>query len=81
MVDKKNKNKSRDDAEDAKTASSIRDTLNKNPGTLIMAPFVVLVGADIVLNLAVLVKRTLEFVAFGKLPSTETWFSDSFFFL
>lgn len=55
------------------------DTFKMSPGTLIAAPFVVLIGVDLVLNLGVLVKRTVEYFAFGKIPSTEVWFSDNLF--
>jgi hypothetical protein len=51
------------------------------PGTLIAAPFVILVGWDLVANIFFLAKRTFEYLVFGKLPSTEVWFSDNFLFL
>jgi hypothetical protein len=50
-----------------------------SPGTLIAAPFVVLVGLDLVFNIFFLFKRTVEFFLLGKAPSTEVWFSDNFF--
>jgi hypothetical protein len=71
--------KQSDDEKDSK-ASSILDTLKERPGTLIALPFVVLIGLDLMANIVFLTKRTLEYVAFGKLPSTEVWFSDNFFF-
>ena len=67
-------NKDDNDGNDKKTG-----TTKMSPGTLIAAPFVVLVGVDIALNIGVLVKRTVEYFVFGKLPSTEVWFSDNLF--
>lgn len=49
------------------------ETLQDKPGTFVIFPFVLLLGADLVLNLAFLVKRTLEYFVLGQAPSTETW--------
>lgn len=45
----------------------------KTPGTIIMLPFVVIVGLDLVLNIFFVVKRTYEYFVLGQIPSTETW--------
>lgn len=76
----KNKNNgAANENDDSEEKLSFMENLKKRPGNLIAAPFVVLVGVDLVLNIGVLVKRTVEFAVFGKLPSTEVWFSDNFF--
>ena len=68
-------------SEDSKlTKFSLIENFQRSPGTLIAAPFVILIGADLVLNIVVLAKRTVEYFVFGKIPSTEVWFSDNFFF-
>ena len=73
------KKQAKENDTDGSEKPSIMDTIKKSPGTLIAAPFVVLIGVDLVLNIGVLVKRTVEYFAFGKIPSTEVWFSDNFF--
>lgn len=60
-------------ANDDNTKVSAMDRLKKSPGTLLILPFVVVVGLDLLLNIAFLTKRTFEFFALGQLPSTETW--------
>lgn len=59
--------------------TSIADVIKKNPAMVVVGPIAGLIGLDLVLNIVVLVKRTIEFYAFGKVPSTEVWFSDNFF--
>ena len=39
----------------------------------VVFPFLLLFGVDILLNLAVLVKRSLDYFVLGQAPSTETW--------
>ena len=56
-------------------SSSWWTTFQQKPANLILLPFVGLLGVDLVLNIVFLVKRTLEYVVFGQVPSTETWFS------
>ena len=74
-----NKNKKVDEEETADsadaTASSWWTTFQQKPANLILLPFVGILGVDLVLNIVFLVKRTLEYVVFGQVPSTETWFS------
>lgn len=45
----------------------------KTPGTIIMLPFLVIVGLDLLLNIFFLVKRTFEYLVLGQVPSSETW--------
>ena len=59
--------------------SSPLDVMKERPATLVLLPLLLIFGFDLVLNIVVLVKRTVEYFAFGKLPSTEVWFSDNIF--
>lgn len=43
------------------------------PGNLIALPFIAILGFDLILNIGVLTKRTLELVLLGQAPSTEPW--------
>ena len=45
-----------------------------SPGGMILFPFVVIFGLDILLNTFFLTKRTFEFFVLGQAPSTDTWF-------
>ena len=65
--------------EEPANAPSIIDIIKKKPATLVMAPFVVIVGLDLLLNMVFLTKRTFEYFVLGKMPSTEVWFSDNLF--
>lgn len=47
--------------------------MNATPSMRILSPFIVLVGLDLVLNMFVLTKRTIDYFIFGQLPSTEPW--------
>jgi hypothetical protein len=49
-------------------------TLQDKPGGLILLPFVVLFGLDLLLNILFLTKRSLEYFLLGQAPSQETWF-------
>ena len=73
------KNPTNNDANDSAEKPTMINTIKKSPGTLIAAPFVLLIGVDLVLNVAFLVKRTVEYFVFGKLPSTDVSFSDNLF--
>jgi hypothetical protein len=55
-----------DDDDFSKSSSAVKI----NP---IALPFLVLIGADLLLNIAFILKRTLEFAVTGQAPSTETW--------
>jgi hypothetical protein len=59
-------------SEEAKK-SSVFETLRKKPATLVLFPFVFIFGADLLLNLAVLTKRTLEYFLLGQAPNPEPW--------
>lgn len=61
------------DNEETKKTSSFLDTLKEKPATLIALPFVALLGVDLVLNLLVITKRTLEFFLLGQAPSSQPW--------
>lgn len=52
---------------------SFKQLLLDKPGTLIAIPFVLLLGADLLLNIFFLTKRTIEFFALGQAPSAEPW--------
>jgi hypothetical protein len=71
--------KTKNEKQETTSPGRMDTTTSTSPGTWIAAPFVILVGLDLVLNLLVVCKRTIEFVLFGKAPSTEVWFSDNFF--
>ena len=49
-------------------------TLQDKPGGLLLLPFALLFGIDLILNIVFLTKRSLEFWILGQAPSTETWF-------
>ena len=49
------------------------ENIKDKPGTLVVLPFVLLVGVDLLLNIAVLVKRTLDYFVLGQAPSSEPW--------
>lgn len=44
-----------------------------NTATLLLLPFVFLLGVDLLLNIAVLTKRSLEYFLLGQAPSSEPW--------
>lgn len=46
---------------------------SKSPGTLLIAPFVILFGLDLILNIAAITRRSLEYVLTGQLPSNTPW--------
>ena len=47
---------------------------NQSPATLILLPFVVLFGLDLLLNIIFITKRSIEYIVFGQIPNTDTWF-------
>jgi len=49
------------------------ETIREKPGTLLILPFVAIVGLDLVLNIFFMTKRSFEFFVLGQQPSTETW--------
>ena len=52
---------------------SLLEYYKQNPAMLVLAPFIFIFGVDILLNLAVLTKRTFEYFVLGQAPSTEPW--------
>ncbi|GAX11808.1 hypothetical protein FisN_7Lu222 [Fistulifera solaris] len=60
--------------ETTETNMSIWESMKERPATLMALPIVFLVSLDLLLNITFLVKRTIEYAVFGKIPSTETWF-------
>lgn len=68
-----------DENEDTGVVSSVMDWIQAKPGNLVIAPFLFLFGLDLLANIFFLSKRTFEYFAFGKAPSTEVWFTNNFF--
>ena len=54
-----------DDGDD-ESKSSAFDTFRNSPGALVLAPFLLLFGFDIILNIAVITKRSLEVLFTGE---------------
>eukprot|EP00751_Fragilariopsis_kerguelensis_P006098 CAMPEP_0170798056 /NCGR_PEP_ID=MMETSP0733-20121128/26063_1 /TAXON_ID=186038 /ORGANISM="Fragilariopsis kerguelensis, Strain L26-C5" /LENGTH=160 /DNA_ID=CAMNT_0011149205 /DNA_START=23 /DNA_END=505 /DNA_ORIENTATION=- len=55
------------------TTTSFLKSFKEKPGNLIVFPFVALFGIDLILNIAVITKRTIEYFVFGQVPNTEPW--------
>ena len=62
------KNKEEEEDDDNNSSTSMM-----KPGTLLILPFVALLGIDIVINIIFLTKRTYEYFVLGQAPSSETW--------
>ena len=62
----KNKNNGKPLMQPDEDKSSWIDSVKDKPGTLVIAPFVLLFFLDIVANILVLTKRTLEYVLTGE---------------
>ena len=69
----KNKKDNNENDTDTKGSSIFWENLKDKPGTLIILPFVALVGIDLLLNIAVITKRSIDYFVFGQAPSTEPW--------
>ena len=63
----KKQDKEEDDGNNSSTSTTMK------PGTLLILPFVALLGIDIVINIFFLTKRTYEYFMLGQAPSSETW--------
>lgn len=50
----------KDKNENAGKSSQVMGVFQKNPGTIIVVPFVLLFGFDLIANIAVVTKRSLE---------------------
>ena len=63
--------------EDDTTSKGVKmgflENFRDKPANLLLAPVIILFGVDIVLNLAVLTKRTFDYFVLGQAPSTEPW--------
>lgn len=77
MAPLKNKKKNVDEgnSDDTNTGTSpfMENIKNAKPGTLIILPFVALFGIDLLLNILVITKRSIEYFVFGEVPSIEPW--------
>ena len=78
MAPLKNKKKNVDEgnsSDDTNTGTSpfMENIKNAKPGTLIVLPFVALFGIDLLLNILVITKRSIEYFVFGEVPSIEPW--------
>ena len=77
MAPHKNKKKNVDEgySDDTNTGTSpfMENIKNAKPGTLIILPFVALFGIDLLLNILVITKRSIEYFVFGEVPSIEPW--------
>jgi hypothetical protein len=65
--------KKKDDANKEGKEFFTMDNFKENPGTLIALPFLLLFGLDLVLNIVVITKRTLEYFLLGQTSSPEPW--------
>jgi hypothetical protein len=61
------------DEETEKKLSDVFDTFNKSPGTLIALPFLIIFGLDLLLNIAVITKRSFEYILLGQAPNSDPW--------
>ena len=66
-------NNKKEKNEEDDISSVLWKDLDKKPANLIILPIVALFGVDLLLNLAIVVKRSFEYIFFGQAPSTETW--------
>ena len=69
MMKNMNNDKDKDDDSMGYLATITKD----KPLMWVVLPFMLLVGVDIALNVAVLVKRTFDYFVLGQAPSTEAW--------
>jgi hypothetical protein len=73
LLEKKNSHEESDETKSSLSSSSVFDSFKKRPGTLIALPFVLLFGLDLVLNIAVLTKRSFEYFVLGQAPNANPW--------
>mmetsp|Transcript_415 Transcript_415/g.812 ORF Transcript_415/g.812 Transcript_415/m.812 type:complete len:162 (+) Transcript_415:140-625(+) len=62
-----------DDAQDEDSGSGFVGIFKKSPGVAIVAPFVLLFGLDLILNIAVITKRSLEVFFTGEYTVWTPW--------
>ncbi|KAL7429776.1 hypothetical protein ACHAXH_003985 [Discostella pseudostelligera] len=73
---KNNKNDDDDDDDDDtnnKTSNKLMGVFKKSPGAVLLAPFVFLFGLDLVANVAVVTKRSLEVFFTGEYTVWTPW--------
>jgi hypothetical protein len=68
------KNNENNENNDGTSLTSIWNALQEKPGGLIILPFVIIFGLDLLLNIFFLTKRSFEYIVLGQAPSQETWF-------
>lgn len=56
-----------------KPPAGIWETIQEKPATLVALPFVFLLGVDLILNIGVLTKRTIEYFLLGQAPNSDPW--------
>ena len=49
------------------------ENMKDKPVMWVLFPIMIVFGFDLLLNIAVLTKRSLDFFVLGKAPSTEPW--------
>ena len=49
------------------------ETFRKSPRFPLILPFLVLFGVDLILNIVLVVKRTVEYIVLGQAPSPDPW--------
>ena len=59
--------------EDDNNVDTTTGIFKKSPGTAILAPFVLLLGVDLVANVAVVTKRSLEVLFTGEYTVWTPW--------
>jgi hypothetical protein len=69
---KKKKSTAEEDG-NSTTTTTFWNNLRDKPATVVLLPFLFILGLDVILNLLVLTKRSVDYFVFGQLPSTETW--------
>ena len=67
-------NKDKENDNEGTSLTSIWKTLQENPGGLIILPFVIIFGLDLLLNIFFITKRSFEYFVLGQAPSQETWY-------
>ena len=68
-----NDDEGNDDNANTGISPFLENIKNAKPGTLIILPFVALFGIDLLLNIAVITKRSIDYFVFGQAPITEPW--------
>ena len=69
----KKENSTTEDLDDDLTPNALIQWIQASPGNAVILPFLVLVGVDLLLNIAVVSKRTFESVVLGQAPNLDPW--------